>query len=431
MADLQEQFTLALRLHGAGRLAEAEGYYRQILAALPDNVNVLGNLGLVCRDQGKLAEAETYCRQAALGAPNDPQQHLNLGAVYEAGDDGVAALACYEKALALAPDHPKVLNNLGKLYHQQGRSQEGQRLLEQAVRIEPRYPLALNNLGVLYSETGDLARAGQCLERSVSLDPTNIAGLFNLAGLYNAQNDLIRAKQTLTRLVAIDPGHQAGRHMLAALSGEITAAAPPGYVEEVFDRYASRFDQHIQASLGYRVPTLLAEMLALVRPTAQFGAALDLGCGTGLSAAPFRSRCTHLTGVDLSAAMLAQAAAKKIYDQLHRQEVLAFLAGDDKTYDLVIAADVLIYLGDLAVFFAAVTKRVAPGSLLVCSIERSLTADRYSLLTSGRYGHHPQYLIEQAQQSQFSLVLSRSEIIRREASVGLEGDLFVLEKDQP
>ena len=428
MADLQDLFTAAVKLHGAGQLAEAEACYRQVLAAVPENTNVLANLGLVCRDQGKLAEAEIFCRQAVAGAANDPQQHLNLGAVHEACGAGDAALASYEKALALAPDHPKVLNNLGKLHHQQGRTEQGRLLLEKALRIEPNYPLALNNLGVLYSETGDLTRAGQCLERSVALDPTNTASLFNLAGCYNARNDLDRARQILVRLLEIDTDHGAGRHMLAALRGETTGTAPRAYLEEVFDRYAGRFDQHIQTSLGYRVPTLLAEMLATVRPTQQFVAALDLGCGTGLSGAPFRPRCARLIGVDLSAGMLAQAAAKKIYDQLHQEEVLAFLAADEMVYDLIIAADVFVYLGDLEVFFPAVAKRSAPGSLLVCSIERASGPDGYRLLPSGRYAHQPQYLLDQAQRSGFSLVLSQPEIIRQEDGVGLTGDLLVLEK---
>ena len=47
-----------------------------------------------------------------------------------------------------------------------------------------------------------------------------------------------------------------------------------------------------------------------------FGAMLDLGCGTGLGGAAFRPFVDRLVGVDLSPAMIAQAAAKGLYDRL-------------------------------------------------------------------------------------------------------------------
>ena len=76
--------------------------------------------------------------------------------------------------------------------------------------------------------------------------------------------------------------------MLAALTGEATEIAPPEYVIETFDRYAGRFDEHLQGALGYTVPTVLAEMVMQVRPRNRFRSCLDLGCGTGLAGEAFR-----------------------------------------------------------------------------------------------------------------------------------------------
>ncbi|EKD34674.1 MAG: hypothetical protein ACD_75C02238G0001, partial [uncultured bacterium] len=80
MADLQKIFTEAVGFHQQKKLAEAEKLYLQVLQFVPENINVLANLGIVCRDLGKLAEAETYCRRTVAAAPDDPEQHLNLGA---------------------------------------------------------------------------------------------------------------------------------------------------------------------------------------------------------------------------------------------------------------------------------------------------------------------------------------------------------------
>ena len=56
----------------------------------------------------------------------------------------------------------------------------------------------------------------------------------------------------------------------------------------------------------------------------KFGSVLDLGCGTGFAALPFRPFSDWMVGVDLSTAMLAQARAKGVYDRLIENEMLAF-----------------------------------------------------------------------------------------------------------
>jgi len=426
MQDLQNLFAEAVSLHQRKMLVEAEGLYLQVHRLLPQNINVVANLGIVCRDLGKLDEAEAYCRQALAAAPDDPGQHLNLGAVLEAGNDPNGARVAYEKALELAPGHPKILNNLGKLLHQQGLLARGLELIEQAVRIEPNYPLALNNLGVIHSERGDLDLAGECLEKSASLDPGNVNTLYNLAGLYNAQNNFIKAQAILNRLLTIDPDHQAARHMLAALSGTTPPSAPRQYVEEIFDIYAHRFDVHLEKTLGYTAPSGLAKMVREALPTSlPLVAVLDLGCGTGLSGASFREITKRLVGVDVSLQMLAKAREKNLYDRLEQDEILTFLQREDEHYDLFIVADVLVYLGDPKPLFAALAVRTKKNGIVACSIEQTQDVDGYVLLPSGRYAHNPLSLISCATSAGFTVLSHQSHRIRKENGHWLAGDLYL------
>lgn len=426
MQDLQNLFAEAVGLHQRKMLVEAERLYLQIHRLLPDNINVLANLGIVCRDLGKLDEAEAYCRQTLAAAPEDPAQHLNLGAILEAGNDPIGARAAYEKALELAPGHPKILNNLGKLLHQQGFLTRGLELIEEAVRLEPNYPLALNNLGVIYSERGDLDLAGACLEKSVNLDPGNVSTLYNLAGLYNAQNNFPRAQIHLNRLLAIEPDHQAARHMLAALSGLTPPAAPRQYVEEIFDKYAHRFDVHLEKALGYTAPSALAKMVGETLPSSlPFAAALDLGCGTGLSGASFREMSKRLVGVDVSGQMLAKARDKNLYDRLEQDEILAFLQRDDEDYDLFILADVLVYLGDPKPLFAALGTKTKESGIIACSIEETQEVEGYALLPSGRYAHNPLSLIACANAAGFTVLVHQPHNIRKENGEWLAGALYL------
>jgi predicted TPR repeat methyltransferase len=426
MQDLQNLFAEAVGLHQRKKLVEAERLYLRIHRLLPENINVLANLGIVCRDLGKLDEAEAYCRQTLASAPDDPTQYLNLGAVLEAGNDPTGARIAYEKALELAPGHPKILNNLGKILHQQGAWARGLELIEQAVRIEPNYPLALNNLGVIHSERGDLDLAGKCLEKSVNLDPGNVNTLYNLAGLYNAQNDFIKAQTILNRLLNIDPDHQAARHMLAALSGTTPPSAPRQYVEETFDKYAHRFDIHLERALGYTAPSALATMVrSTLSTTLPFAAVLDLGCGTGLSGASFREMTKRLVGIDVSAQMLAKAQEKNLYDRLEHDEILAFLERDEEHYDLFIAADVLVYLGDPKPLFPALAARAKKNGFFACSIEQTQDVEGYALLPSGRYAHNPAYLLTCATRAGFTVLVHQPHRIRKENGKWLAGALYL------
>jgi predicted TPR repeat methyltransferase len=142
-----------------------------------------------------------------------------------------------------------------------------------------------------------------------------------------------------------------------------------GYVRTLFDQYAGRFDAALE-NLVYRGPSLLLAALAQACEasgrTMRFARALDLGCGTGLAGAAVRPFCGSLAGVDASPGMIAQARQKQIYDELEVGEVAAFLAAQrasGASYDLVLAADVCPYFGDLAPILAA-----AGAILSVCAL---------------------------------------------------------------
>ncbi len=162
----------------------------------------------------------------------------------------------------------------------------------------------------------------------------------------------------LARLGAADPKH----------------AMSPAYVRALFNQYAPRFDEALE-SLAYRGPQQLAEAVRRIRapsPGAAIGTMLDLGCGTGLAAAAFRPDVRHVTGVDLSPGMVAKARAKNVYDRLETGDLVAFLAAErtaGRRYDLVIAADVLVYLFDLAPVMRAVADVLNPGALFAFTVE--------------------------------------------------------------
>ena len=426
--DLQKLFTDAIRQHAQGNFAEAKKKYLKVLEELPENVSVLGNLGIVCRDLKQLDEAYAYCNKAITHAPQDPDQHINLGAICEAMADLGKAKRCYEGALKILPTHPKALNNLGKLYHLQGNPAEALVYLKKALQVEPSYPMALNNIGVILSEKGEVRSAVSYLEKSYSMDPYNHETLYNLAGLYNCLGEPVEAQKMLESLLEFDPDHASAQHMLAAVSGKTTDTAPSAYIEETFDRYANRFDIHLQESLGYDTPSTLAAMLAELEPARRFQICLDLGCGTGLSGDAFKDCTESLIGVDLSSQMLGKAEEKGIYTQLHCQEIYDFLRSNKDEYDLFLAADVFIYLGRLDVFFREITNCMKKDAMIACSIERHDGIEDFVLRSSGRYAHKPAYLEDMAKKWGFSILRHKDHGIRKENDEWIQGDLYILRK---
>nr|MDJ0624619.1 methyltransferase domain-containing protein [Desulfocapsaceae bacterium] len=284
----------------------------------------------------------------------------------------------------------------------------------------------LNNIGVILSEKGEVKTAVSYLEKSYSMDPYNNETLYNLAGLYNCIDEPAEAQKMLESLLELEPGHASAQHMLAAVSGKTTDTAPSAYIEETFDRYANRFDIHLQKSLCYDTPSTLAAMLVELEPDRRFQSCRDLGCGTGLSGEAFKDCTESLIGVDLSSRMLAKAGEKGIYTKLHCNEVYTFLKDNDDKYDLVLVADVFIYLGRLDVFFRDMTQCTKKDAIIACSIERHDGSEDFILRSSGRYAHKPAYLKTMAENYGFSIIRHKDHGIRKENDKWIRGDLYII-----
>ena len=132
--------------------------------------------------------------------------------------------------------------------------------------------------------------------------------------------------------------------------------------------------------------TALAELGRTSEALVHFERALDLGCGTGLCGPLLRPLAQRVVGVDLSAQMLAKAAAQRVYDELRRADVTEFLASSDEAYALVVAADVFVYVGALERTFAALARRMPAGGTFCFTVEES-EHEELVLRASLRYAH--------------------------------------------
>jgi predicted TPR repeat methyltransferase len=247
---------------------------------------------------------------------------------------------------------------------------------------------------------GDFSSAADILTQTVELAPGFATAWFALGAIRDRLGDRDGAVAAFEKARDADPeDYHGARLQLARLgAGETAPAMTSSYVRRLFDQYAARYDTSLTQHLAYRGPALLRDAVETVihaagRPM-RFGAMLDLGCGTGLGGAVFRPFADRLAGVDLSPAMIAQAAAKGLYDRLVTANLADALAGelaDAARYHLVIAADVFVYVSDLAPIVARISRVLAPDGLSAFTVE-TYSGNDVKLLPTLRYAHSEAYV---------------------------------------
>ena len=282
---------------------------------------------------------------------------------------------------------------------------------------------------------GDHAAAADLLEQVIERVPDWAPGWAALAEAREGCGQTDEAIAAWTRAAALDPDEVLGAGLHLSRLSEVTPdAMAEGYVRALFDQYAPRFERHLVEDLGYRGPALLISALDRVAPGRTFARTLDLGCGTGLMGRALANRSTRIDGVDLSPAMVEQARRSHLYAELSVCSLETALAiGSGAAYDLVTAADVLVYIGDLAPLLAGVYRTLRPGGLLAFTAQTVAAGDgagstSFALGRDLRFGHSPDYVASTLSSMGFNIMLLEPASTRRENSVPVAGLVVVASK---
>ncbi len=277
------------------------------------------------------------------------------------------------------------------------------------------------------SAAGDTAGAADLLRQTLEIAPKWAAAWLALGENLLAAGETQAAIQAYQTCAALDPTSRLGAPLRLAVAGAQTApmAAPTDYVRALFDQYAANFDTHLVEALQYRGPQILSDAVRracarLSQPFA-FAHGVDLGCGTGLMGTHLRGVVATLDGVDLSPVMLAAARKSGVYGSLHAGDIVDFLASyPEASLDLVIAADVFVYIGDLQPVFAAAARACATGGCFAFTSQRSDLAP-WKLGDDLRYSHHESHLRELGCAHGFAVTLIEPQSTRREAGADVPG----------
>ncbi len=391
----QARYTLAQQLQASNQhhLDEAIHLYQILLESQPDFTDAWTNYASALLIKNNTKEAIDIFYRVLDMDPEHYEAHYNLGCILLTKHALKPALEHFLKALYKKPT-PEAYYNIGMIYSYQDHHGEAITYLKKAIEIKSDYFAAYNNLGTVYLKIEDLPNAIENFQSALKLQPDN----------------------------------EEVKYILSALKQENSPdQAPNEYIEHLFDQYAPHFDQHLIEHLKYTTPKLLHDaVMSEIHDNLHLRQVLDLGCGTGLAGALFKDIAHPLIGVDLSKNMIEILQEKDIYDELIVGDLRKSLQ-DHLNNEIIIAADVLPYIGDLSELFHDVANALSPNGLFGFSIEIAPdNISTYSLQTSIRYAHAPEYIKKLASQENLILLSQKEITLRLQRNQPLRGMLFIL-----
>jgi len=391
--------------------------------------------GVSHQEARRFAEAEAAYRASLALLPGRPSTLTNLGATLVELQRPAEALPLLDQALAAAPDEPEALGHRATALNMLGRPADALPDLQRFVARHPARTAGWFHLGQTLQLLGRHADALAAYDRTIEQMPEHAQAHSNRGGALKDLGRPDEAARAFEQAIALGADAELNRYYLASVRAATTgptaaapATAPRVFIERLFDHYADGFDEHLVQTLQYRSPTRLAELVAGLGHR-RFRSALDLGCGTGLCGPLVAPLADRLEGVDLSSQMLAVAAGRGHYAELVHADVAEHLQTTPRRHDLVIAADVFVYIGDLTPVFAGAARVLDAPGVFAFTVERAGDdGPGFVLRPSMRYAHAERYVRDLAAAHGFAVRHLEAGTLRQDQQRDVAGLYFVLER---
>jgi predicted TPR repeat methyltransferase len=327
-------------------------------------------------------------------------------ALIDGGRGGLLARMLYARALIAAGDRKGALA-----------------VARETAQLNPGVAPAALALGEAMLANEQLPTAIGEFQRALRLDPDLDQARFLLGCAWLQAGEADRAQEAFTQVHAETPG--LAEKIAQAHAMRARPRSDSGYVRHLFDQFSSDYDARMLMQLSYRAPHILRELADLTMAGWANLAILDLGCGTGLSGLAFKDLAARLDGIDLSPAMIEKARTRGIYNSLAVADIEGGLAKG--VYDLLLAADTLVYLGDLDVTMRSAAHALKPGGFFLFTVEKK-EGEGFELGPKRRWRHSDIYIRRLAQEHGFEIAGLLECTPRMEANTPVDGFAVALRK---
>ncbi|MBR2299724.1 MAG: tetratricopeptide repeat protein [Alphaproteobacteria bacterium] len=454
-----------------GQTEEAIRYYKKASKINPVSTTSLLALANLYYNNEDYKAACKFSNMILQKSKNNVSALLILGNVAYCQKQFDKAFALYEKVYHLDGSSYIALINMANTCYDLGKYVKAVDFASQAIRLYSSSVDAYIILGNSYTELGKLEKAEASLLKALSFRADN-PWIYNaLSRVYQKMEDYKSALSFAWKSVLFGGNVQDDQHINfgyllyecaedgkeelakhyarkwqeafldnkvvefmagAVLEDKKIKKADPHYIEKIFDIFAIDFENTLKG-LDYMAPEYVAESVKknFKKDFWKKTNYLDLGCGTGMCAQKVKKYIgwSTITGIDLSQKMLDQAAQKGIYKRLEQVEIVGFLERDMQEYQLITAADVLTYFGDLRSVFEGVASRLELGGLFVFSISENLfTTDDFLLMPSGRFVHNMDYVMTLLKKCGYAKLSQERKALRNEGDKVVWGYVVAAEK---
>ena len=396
----------------SGDLVEALKYVEKAYSLNPFSDEICLLAGLIALKSGNINNAEKFFAKAVEINPLNKHAIINLANLKSEQNDFAEAEKLYKEALDIDSDDFDAHLNYAHLLSRQSRTTEALEEYRKAVIIDPKNPTLSINLGVLLAEQKEYEEAISLFFNALNEENNNLVSVHISETLtLLAQNDFDTAMKIAENWHKTMPENIFATHLLSSLKGE-KIEDNQVYTENLFDTFADNYDEVLR-KIDYSVARRVGAIIQNVE-----GTVVDLGCGSGLVGLALKADLPALIGVDISAKMLEKAEKTRRYTKLIKSDIIEFLKTKPKA-DVLVAADVLCYFGDLSEFF-----HLAQNYKLCFSVEALEKSQDYALLASGRYAHSKEYIERLLAEKSFKNIKCLEETIRYENGAPIKGYIF-------
>jgi len=484
------QYNILGRLsHSIKAFDAAIQYYTDSLRLKPESSATFRNLGAAYHAAGNMQLAFASYQQSIQLDPTDAQVYLKLAYFYEdfASKDWIDAEVhsqqCYEYYLANVDPHDiSVLTRLANLLVRENKALEAITVYDNILAIDEQLVTAWFNRAHAQLKVKDYSGARSSLLKTTELDPS-----------ISAAKHMLKALDDDTAIATSSVDSQYVKDLFSdyaldydSHTKKMLYAAPRIIRQELSTIYKARYTtrgangelivdrQKIQSLKDATIASSSAlssvrldedecdnpfksnEVVDFVPANTTVASScstytsfmdrsldvLDLGCGTGQAGAWLKDYARTMVGVDLSSAMLSEARRKGLYQELYELPLLEYVDSvarmNGTTFDVIVAAEVFSYIGDLAKTIQRVSSLLRPQGLFVFTVESTAnevdskaTSCDYRLLKSGRFGYDKNYIdmLIQGLGTSYSVALLKEFSPRLEAGEPIKGYMYIVQRN--
>lgn len=408
---------------------DAAKAYEWAIKLQSNYIDAYYNLGLTYNKLNRKTDVKQIYEAILELAPGHVGAHFQLACLLMEADDYASAMSHLAFLLEKHAFHVETKINLANCLLKLGRVTEAKSHYLEALSLSPKDARLFFNLGVIEAQLGRIRSAMDYYLQALKIHPDFFDAHYNLGVLSLRTKGPEVALNHFREALRIEPNHAIVQHLINVLTPDKNLSTlPTDFVSSLFDSYADHYDIHLTEILHYQLPQRFFELMQeLSGQVYKEWHILDLGCGTGLCGKYFKTETNKIVGVDLSQKMLDVAALKHVYDELVLADVSAFLQNQHDLYNLIIAGDVLGYIGELTHLFLHINQALKEKGWFVFSAEKC-EEKGFHVTAFGRFVYSQSYLDQMLLQKCFHIIHYEITTLRVENNEPVQGHVYVAQK---